>query len=185
LFFSFLGNYGGSSSVSGNNGVYGTLGNSLSSSSSSLSSVYQPNQGSSSYNPTGLNQQAPYPHSTYPNHLQSSYGLPSSQSTGNVYGSRYASSSTMIPRNDIQSSTSPWYQYAPVNLSNGQNQTNYDPNMYYDPYYPHLPAQQDHSQQQPTAAVAASVINQSQTQIPIDQTIPPNGCTTSSNGGSS
>ncbi|CAF1569806.1 unnamed protein product [Rotaria magnacalcarata] len=165
------GRNGGLSSVNGNNSVYGTLGNSVSSS----SSVYQQNQGQSMYNPNGLNQQGQYPHSNYSNHLHSSYGISSSQSTGNVYGSAYPSSPSIIPPNDIQTSSSSWNQYAPANLGNGSNQTNYDPNMYYGPYYANLFAQQYYPQQQ--------AVSQSQVQIPMEQTISPNGFPTPSNGG--
>lgn len=166
-----LGSNGGLSSASGNNSVYGTLGNSVSSS----SSVYQQNQGQSIYNPNGINQQGQYSHSNYSNHLQS---------TGNVYGGAYPSSSSLVPPNDIQSSSSTWNQYTSANLANGGNQTNYDPNMYYAPYYPNLfaqqyyPLQQQQQQQQPQQPV-----NQSQAQIPLEQTISPNGYPTSSNGG--
>jgi len=184
--FSHLGSNAGLSSVSGNNSVYATLGNSVSSS----SSVYQqPNQGQSIYNPNGINQQGQYPHSNYSNHLQSSYGISSSQSTGNIYGSAYPSSTQLIPSNDLQSSSSSWNQYAAAaNLPNGGNQTTYDPNMYYAPYYPNLfaqqyyqpppppPPQQQQQQQQ-------QAVNQSQGQVPIEQTISPNGYPTSSNGG--
>jgi len=179
------GSNGGLSSVSGNNSVYGTLGNSASSS----SSVYQQqNQGQSMYNPSGINQQGQYTHSNYSNHLQPSYGISSSQSTGNMYGGAYPSASQLIPSNDIQSSSSSWSQYAAAaaaaNLANGGNQTNYDPNMYYAPYYANLfaqqyyPQQQQQQQQQQQAAA-----NPSQAQIPIEQTISPNGYPTSSNGG--
>jgi hypothetical protein len=171
--FFCLGSNGGLSSVSGNNNVYGTLGNSVSSS----SSLYQQNQGQSMYHPNGLAQQSPYPPSNYSNHLQPSYSLSSSQSTGNIYGGGYTPSSSIIPPNDIQSSSS-WSQYAAANLANSGNTTAYDPNMYYAPYYPNLVAQpyyQQQQQQQPAS--------QSQAQIPIDQTISPSGLTTSSNGG--
>jgi hypothetical protein len=75
IVFCFRGNNGGLSSVSGNHGVYGTLGNSVSS--SSLSSVYQQNQGQLMYDQNGFNRQATYSHTNYPNHLQSSYELSS------------------------------------------------------------------------------------------------------------
>ena len=169
-----LGNNGGLSSVSGNNSVYGTLGNSVSSS----SSVYQQNQGQTIYNPNGINQQGTYPHSNFSNHLQPSYGISSSQSSGNMYGGRYPSSSSIIPANDIQSSSTSWNQYAVANLGNNGNQTNYDPNMYYAPYYPNVFAQQYYPQQQQQQAAS-----QSQAQIPVEQTISPNGFPASSNGG--
>ncbi|CAF2394653.1 unnamed protein product [Rotaria sp. Silwood2] len=166
------GRNGGLSSVNSNNSVYGTLGNSVSSS----SSVYQQNQGQTMYNPNGINQQGQYPHSNYSNHLQSSYGISSSQSTGNIYGSGYPSSSSLIQPNDIQSSSPSWNQYASANLGNGGgNQTNYDPNMYYAPYYANLFAQQYYPQQQ--------AVSQTQVQIPMEQTISPNGFPTPSNGG--
>ena len=158
----------GLSLINGNNGVYGTLGNSVSSS----ASVYQQNPGQTIYNPNGVNQQGPYPHSNFSNQLQSSFGT---QSTGNIYGSGYPSSSTLILPNDIQSSSSSWNQYALANLGNGGNQTNYDPNMYYAPYYPNLFAQQYYPQQQP--------VSQAPVQIPIEQTISPNGFPAPSNGG--
>jgi hypothetical protein len=176
------GSNAGLSSVSGNNSVYGTLGNSVSSS----SSVYQqPNQGQSIYNPNGINQQGQYPHSNYSN-LQSSYGISSSQSTGNIYGGAYPSSSQIITPNDLQSSPS-WNQYA-TNLPNGGNQTAYDPNMYYAPYYANLFAQQYYQpppppQQQQQPPPQQQGVNQSQGQVPIEQTISPNGYPTSSNGG--
>jgi hypothetical protein len=179
LFFN-LGSNGGLSSVSGNNSAYGTLGNSISSS----SSVYQQqNPGQSIYNPNGINQQGQYPHSNYSNPIQSSYGISSSQSTGNIYGGAYPSSSQLIPSNDIQSSSTSWNQYAAANLANGGNQTNYDPNMYYAPYYPNLFAQQYYTQQQQQQQQPQQAVNQSQAQIPIEQTISPNGYPTSSNGG--
>jgi hypothetical protein len=182
--YSHLGSNAGLSSVSGNNSVYGTLGNSVSSS----SSVYQqPNQGQSIYNPNGINQQGQYPHSNYSN-LQSSYGISSSQSTGNIYGGAYPSSSQIITPNDLQSSPS-WNQYA-TNLPNGGNQTAYDPNMYYAPYYANLFAQQYYQpppppqqQQPPPQQQQQQGVNQSQGQVPIEQTISPNGYPTSSNGG--
>jgi hypothetical protein len=126
------------------------------------------------YNPNGINQQGQYPHSNYSNQLQPSYGISSSQSTGNIYGGAYSSSSSLIPPNDIQSSPASWNQYAPANLANGANQTSYDPNMYYAPYYTNLLPQQYYPQQ---------VVNQSQAQIPVEQTISPNGYPPSSNGG--
>ena len=86
-----------------------------------------------------MHQQGSYP---YSNHLQPSYGvLPSSQSTGNIYPGGYLSSSSLIAPNDTQSSPSSWNQYAPANLGNGGDQTSYDPNMYYAPYYSNLFAQ--------------------------------------------
>ena len=172
-----LGSNGGLPSANGNNSVYGTLGNSVSSS----STVYQQNQGQSMYNPNGINQQGQYPHSNYSNPLQSSYGISPSQSTANIYAGGYPSSSTLIPSNDIQSSSSSWNQYASANLGNGGNQTNYDPNMYYAPYYPNIFAQQYYPQQQQQQQQQAA--SQSQAQIPIEQTISPNGFSTSSNGG--
>jgi hypothetical protein len=68
--------------------------------------------------PNGINQQGTYSHS---NNLQS---------TGNLYPVGYASSSSIITSNDIQSSSSTWNQYAAANLGNGGNQTTYDPNIY-------------------------------------------------------
>ncbi len=171
----FLGSNGGLPSVNGNNSVYGTLGNSVSSS----STVYQQNQGQSMYNPNGINPQGQYSHSSYTNPLQPSYGISSSQSTGNIYGGGYQSSSTLIPPNDIQPPSSSWNQYASANLGNGGNQTNYDPNMYYAPYYPNLFAQQYYPQQQQQQ----QAVSQSQAQIPVEQTISPNGFPASSNGG--
>ena len=175
-FFVRLGSNAGLSSVSGNSSVYGTSGNSVSTS----SPVYQQqNQGQGIYNPNGINQQVQYSHSNYPNHLQSSYGISSSQSTQSIYGNAYPSSSQIIQPNDIQSSST-WNQYAAAaaaNLPNGGNQANYDPNMYYAPYYPNLFAQQYYPPQ------AQQGVNQSQGQIPIEQAISPNGYPTSSNGG--
>ncbi|CAF1627148.1 unnamed protein product [Adineta ricciae] len=157
-------NGGGLSSTNSNNNVYGTLGNSGSSS----SSVYSQNQGQPIYNSNGMNQQNPYAQSNYPNQIQSSYALPSSQSTGNIYPSGYSSSA---PPNDIQSPSASWNQYL---STNGNNQINYDPNVYYTPYYPNMFAQQFYSQQIP---------NQNQAQVPVEQTVSPNGFPTSSNGG--
>lgn len=166
-----LGRNGGLSSVNSNNSVYGTLGNSVSSS----SSVYQQNSCQPTmYNPSGINQQGPYAHSNYSNPIQSSYGISSSQSTGNIYASGYTPSSPLIPANDMQSSSTSWNPYPAANIVNGGNQTNYDPNMYYAPYYANLFAQQYYPQQ---------AVSQSQVQIPIEQTISPNGFPASSNGG--
>jgi hypothetical protein len=53
--------------------------------------------------------------------------------------------------------------------------------MYYAPYYPNLFAQQYYPQQQQQQQ--QQPVNQSQAQIPIEQTISPNGYPTSSNGG--
>ncbi|UJR34956.1 hypothetical protein I4U23_027734 [Adineta vaga] len=157
-----IGNNGGSglSSTNSNNSVYGTLGNSASSS----STVYSQNQGQTTFNPNGLNQ-----HSNYSNPIQSTYGLSSSQSNGNLYGNAYPLSSTMIPSNDIQSSSGSWNQYPNPNLANGNTPTNYDPNIYYAPYYQNMLPQQYYPQQQ------TQVVNQSQAQIPVEQTISPNG----------
>jgi hypothetical protein len=52
--------------------------------------------------------------------------------------------------------------------------------MYYAPYYPNIFAQQYYPQQQQQQQQAVS---QSQAQIPIEQTISPNGFPTSTNGG--
>lgn len=93
------------------------------------------------YNPNGIVQQSPYPPSNYSNHLQPSYSLSSSQSTGNIYGGEYTSSSSIITSNDMQFSSS-WNQYTAPNIENGTNTTNYDPNFYYVPYYPNLFRQQ-------------------------------------------
>lgn len=154
-----LGTNPGLSNVSGNNSVYGTLGNSVSSSSSS--SVYPTqNQVQSMYHSNGIHPQGQYPHSTYSNQVQTS--------AANIYGGAYSSSSQIIPANDLQSSssTTSWNQYA---TGNNTNQTPYDPNMYYAPYYPNLFAQQYYQQQ---------LGNQSQNTIPIEQNY-----STSSNGG--
>jgi hypothetical protein len=115
------------------------------------------------YNPNGINQLDQYLHSNYSNQIQPSYGISSSQSTGNICGDEYPSSS--------------WNQYALANLGNSSNQTNYDPNIYYAPYYPNLFAQQYYQQQQ------QQLLNQSLAQIPIEQTISPNSFPASSNGG--
>jgi hypothetical protein len=169
--FCFLGNNGDLSSMNDNSGVYGTLSNSVS------SSVYPQNEYQSMYSPNGFNEQAAYSHTNYPKHPQSSYGLLSSQSTGNVYGSgAYPSSSIKIPSNDIQSSSTSLNQYATANLPNGQNQSNYEANMSYAPYYPNSSTQRYYPQQQVT-------VNQSQNQIPLHQTISFNDFTTSFNGG--
>ena len=167
--------------MSGNNGVYGTLANSVSSS----SSVYQQNQGPTIYNPNGISQAGQYPHSTYTNPLQSSYGMSSSQSTGNIYGTAYPSSASVLSSNDAQPSSTSWNQYTAANLGNGNNQTVYDPNMYYAPYYPNVFAQQYYPQQaqQQQQQQQQQTVNQSQSQIPIEQTISPNGFPPSSNGG--
>lgn len=162
-----LGTTTGLSSVSGNNSVYGTLGNSVSSSSSVYAS---PNPVQSMYHSNGMNQQGPYPHSNYSNPLQSS-------AAANLYGATYPSTSQIIPTNDLQSSSSSWNQYAAAaaaNLANGANQPTYDSNMYY-AAYPNMVAQQYYPQQQ--------VGNQSQSQVPLEQTYSPNGYPTSSNGG--
>ena len=161
-----LGSNTGLASVSGNSSVYGTLGNSV----SSTSSVYQsPNGVQSIYHSNGANQQGQYPHSNYSNALQTS--------AGNLYGTTYPSSSSqLIPPNDLQTSSSSWNQYAAAtNLANGANQTAYDPNMYYAPYS-NIFAQQYYLQQQ-------QVGNQSQSQVPLEQTYSPNGYPTTSNGG--
>jgi hypothetical protein len=83
IVFCILGNNGGLSSISGNRGVCGTSGNPVSS--SSLHSFYQLSQGQSMYNSNVFNQQPAYPHSNYPNRLQPSYELLSSQPNENVY----------------------------------------------------------------------------------------------------
>jgi len=163
--------------MSGNRGVYGTSDNPASS--SSLPSFYRQNQGQSMYNPNGLNQQGAYPHSNYPNHLRSPYGLLSSQPNENVYENHNLPLLPTISRNDNPSSSSPGNQYAPANPANDPNQTNYDPNMNYHRDNPNLLTPQYYPQQQPTA----SAVDRPQTQIPIDQTISPNGFTPSSDGG--
>lgn len=75
----------------------------------------------------------------------------------------------------MQNSSSSWNPYPPANIGNGGNQTNYDPNMYYAPYYANLFAQQYYPQQQ--------AVSQTQVQIPMEQTMSPNGFPTPSNGG--
>ena len=95
-----------------------------------------------------------------------------------MYAGGYPSSSAMMPSTDLQ--TSSWNPYAAVatasNIGNTTHQVNYDPNMYYASYYPDMFTQQYYPAQQQAAS-------QSQAQLPVDQTVSPNGFPPSSTGG--
>lgn len=110
-----------------------TLGNSIPSS----STVYHPNVASA------------YSASNYSSSIRPSYNLSPSQSSANIYAAGYPPSLAILPPNDLQSSS--WNPYAAMptagNLANGTHPMNYDPNVYYAPYYgdmygqPYYPAQ--------------------------------------------